>query len=38
MAMRRRNYDGIDKEEDFRSLQAWRRPTLPCLETEYHRR
>ena len=22
----------------FRFLQAWRRPTLPCLETEYHRR
>ena len=22
----------------IRSLQAWRRPTLPCLETEYHRR
>ena len=22
----------------FRSLQAWRRPTLPCLKTEYHRR
>src|ERR1700734_306500 len=20
----------------FRSLQAWRRPTLPCLETKYH--
>jgi hypothetical protein len=26
----------IDEEEAFRSWQAWRRPTLPCLKTEYH--
>jgi hypothetical protein len=24
------------REEEFRALQAWRRPTLPCLETKYH--
>ncbi len=27
-----------EEEGLFRSWQAWRRPTLPCLETEYHRR
>ena len=24
------------RSSDLRPLQAWRRPTLPCLETEYH--
>src|ERR1700722_11535263 len=28
----------LRKRKDLRSWQAWRRPTLPCLETEYHRR
>jgi hypothetical protein len=25
-----------DVLSDVRSWRAWRRPTLPCLETEYH--